>query len=158
MTDAPREDPANPEELVRDLDEIYRTFLHSDTRGDRSFAELLSGWFMPPGHSVPVPGEEEFVTAVSAAATQLAESLQAAAPEQQDRYASEALRIMIRPPLPIPSPSQKLYVCAVQEQGVALTAFLSEASRDELRRLMKEEEKPRRQLPSQRHLYQALGG
>lgn len=149
------EEDRTPGELVEELAGIYSEYLSSDPDEGKGFAELLSGWFLPPGHSVSTPGDEQFVAGVARVVKELTAVLTKAPPDVQDGNARAALEIMIRPPV-THSSAQKLYFCAVQEQGAALAPFLKPQNREELRIIMREEENPRRQLPSQRALYKAL--
>lgn len=147
----------NPEQLVGELWRVYTSYLNQPgPKKEKGLASLLSGWFMPPGYSASTPEDEKFVADVGRITGELAGVLAAADPAAADGYAREALQIMIHPPSPAGSASQSLYLCAVLEQGVALTEFLEGESRSALQAMMKKAENPRRFLPSQRRLYDAL--
>lgn len=148
---------STPKQLVEELAAVYRTYFRWNPNQGKGLADLLSGWFRPPGSGGTEPEDEEFVASVKRIVANLAKELPAEDAEGQDSAARSALEIMIQPPETY-SEAQKLFFCAVQEQGVALTPFLRPESRADLCRLMRQAESPRRQLPSQRSLFRALGG
>lgn len=144
--------------LLLKLEEVYTTYLEADHGSARGFSELLSGWFMPPGYSVSSPADDQFVAGVSNTVQLLSAVLRKEEPDDQDRHAHSALELIIRGPERADTDSQRVYLCAVQDQGVKLTEFLHLDTKRVLRMVLCEVEDPRRLLPSQQRLYKALGG
>lgn len=144
-------------ELLDALEACYAEYLERDPDAGKGFAQLLSGWFRPPGAGETTAEDEAFVADVDRLVAALSLVLAECDAQTGDEVARRALTRMIRPP-ETHSSSQRLYFCAMQEKGTLLTPFLKPESRADLCRLMRQAESPRRQLPSQRRLFEALGG
>lgn len=144
-------------ELVGRLEKVYEEYLAAGQKAQnrkQGFADLFSGWFQPPGYSPSVPEDDQFVTEVQSVVSKLAEQLADAPADIQSLHALRALQIMLQ--AAGCSASQSLYLCAVLDYGLPLAACLSAENKAQLCRQMKSQEDPRRYLPSQRALYEAL--
>ena len=109
---------ARAKKLLLKLEGVYTTYLEAEQGTTKGFTELLSGWFLPPGYSVTGHGDEQFVAGVSNTVRMLSAVLRKAETDIQDENARSALEIIIRGPARTDNNSQRVYLCAVQEQGV----------------------------------------
>ena len=141
--------------LIRKLEQIYSSYLKAPA-DERGFAELLSGWFLPPGYSTTGLEDEQFVEGVGNTVEMLKVVLPRLPAAEQNAAAAEALRIMLQEPERQLPRSRQLFLLAVLERGAVLAPYLSGEAKAELRTEMSRQDNPRRFLPSQRRLYEAL--